>query len=348
MVDAPPVRTPSPPIDALPSTPSRGAHHRLPPTPVEVGGDVDDAGADGAVVDDDVCDEDDAGEFVAVELDSATMSPGRRATDRAAVYLRRHANYGNEVPRPPSSTADPLPPRTDEDTVFALFAAAPTPAVHPPPPRRRVLRHPLLTPLTRLPWDRMISAAGSCDILFNCKYSARQVEDEVSEESHHTPGNSVDVPSYPVPTRADGFANLSLGHEYEEAFEYECCAGREDGSYHVIVDEEMEDRGEGAECDAEEFVKLGLDCCLILDDDGHETEKVEVVAYGPLLHLLGREQSNASPVANEEEEGREEGGEEGEEGHLEQVKQAADNGNVEVRTTPSNAISSADQKAEDS
>lgn len=348
VVDAPPLRPPSPPIDALPSTPSRGAHLRLPSTPVEVGGDVDDAGADGGVDDDDVCDEDDAGEFVAVELDSATMSPGRRATDRAAVYLRRHANYGNEVPRPPSSTADPLPPRTDEDTVFALFAAAPTPAVHPPPPRRRVLRHPLLTPLTRLPWDRMISAAGSCDILFNCKYSARQVEDEVSEESHHTPGNSVDVPSYPVPTRADGFANLSLGHEYEEAFEYECCAGREDGSYHVIVDEEMEDRGEGAECDAEEFVKLGLDCCLILDDDGHETEKVEVVAYGPLLHLLGREQSNASPVANEEEEGREEGGEEGEEGHLEQVKQAADNGNVEVRTTPSNAISSADQKAEDS
>ena len=80
----------------------------------------------------------------------------------------------------------------------------------------------------------------------------------------------------------------------------------------------------------------------------HKKPKVEVVAYGPLLHLLGREQSNASPVANEEEEGREEGGEEGEEGHWEQVKQAADNGNVEVRTTPSNAISSADQKAEDS
>ncbi|MBV5336039.1 hypothetical protein JZU48_03360, partial [bacterium] len=77
------------------------------------------AGADGGDDDDDVCDEDDAGEFVAVELDSTTMSPGRRATDRAAVYLRRHANYGNEVPRLPSSTADPLPPRTDEDTVFA-------------------------------------------------------------------------------------------------------------------------------------------------------------------------------------------------------------------------------------
>ena len=355
VVDAPPLRLPSPPIDALPTTPSRGAHLRLPPTPAEVDWDVDDAGADGAVDDDDVGDEDDAGDFVAVELDSeadgttkTTISPGRRATDRAAAYLRRHENDGNEVPRPPPSTADPPPPMTDEDTVFSLFAAAPAPAVHPPPSRRRVLRHPLLTPLTRLPWDRMISAAGSCDILFNCKYSARQVEDEVREDRHHTAGNSVDVPSYPVATRADGYANLSLGHEYEEAFEYECCAGREDGSYRVIDDEEMEERGEGVECDAEEFAKLGLDCCSMLDDDGHDAEEVEVVACVPLLRLLGREQSNVSAVANEEEEGREEEGgeEEEEEGHWEQAKQAADDGNVEVGTTPSDTISSADQKAE--
>ncbi len=40
----------------------------------------------------------------------------------------------------------------------------------------------------RLRWDKMISAAGSCDLLFNCKYSARQVEDEVREEHHHTMG----------------------------------------------------------------------------------------------------------------------------------------------------------------
>ena len=284
VVDAPHLRLPSPPINALPTTPSRGAHLRLPPTPAEVDWDVDDAGADGAVDDDDVGDEDDAGDFVAV----------------------------------------------------------------PTPSRRRVLRHPLLTPLTRLPWDRMISAAGSCDILFNCKYSARQMEDEVREDRHRTAGNSVDVPSYPVATRADGYANLSLGHEYEEAFEYECCAGREDGSYRVIDDEEMEERGEGVECDAEEFAKLGLDCCSMLDDDGHDAEEVEVVACVPLLRLLGREQSNVSAVANEEEEGREEEGgeEEEEEGHWEQAKQAADDGNVEFGTTPSDTISSADQKAE--
>lgn len=47
---------------------------------------------------------------------------------------------------------------------------------------RKKLRHPLLTPLTKLPWDKIASAAGTCDLLFNCKYSMRQVEDEVREE----------------------------------------------------------------------------------------------------------------------------------------------------------------------
>jgi hypothetical protein len=86
-----------------------------------------------------------------------------------------------------------------------------------------------------------------------------------------------------------------------------CCAGREDGSYHVIDDKEMEEKGEGTECDAKEFSKLVLDCCLMLDHDGHNAREVDVVACGPLLRLLGWEQSNASANANEEEEGREEG-----------------------------------------
>ncbi len=84
-----------------------------------------------------------------------------------------------------------------------------------------------------------------------------------------------------------------------------------------------------------------------LDDDGHDAEEVEVVASGPLLRLLAREQSNASAVTNEEEEGREEEGEEEEEeGHWKQVKQAANNGNVKVRTIPLSTISSVDQKVE--
>jgi hypothetical protein len=139
------------------------------------------------------------------------MSPGRHAMDCATVYLQRHENNGNKVLRPPCSTADPPLPRTNEDTVFALFAAVPTPVVQSPPPQGRVLRHPLLTLLTRLPWDRMISATGSCDLLFNRKYSTQLVEDKVRKEHHHTMGGLVYVPSYPIATRADGYTNLLCG-----------------------------------------------------------------------------------------------------------------------------------------
>jgi hypothetical protein len=106
----------------------------------------------------------------------------------------------------------------------------------------------------------------------------------------------------------------------------------------------MEEKGKGVECDAEEFSKLVLDCCLMLDDDGHDAGEVDVVTCGPLLRLLGREQSNAGADANEEEEGKEE------RGRRRRVignrsSQAADDGNVEVRSMLSNTISSADQKA---
>ncbi len=123
-----------------------------------------------------------------------------------------------------------------------------------------------------------------------------------------------------------------------------CCTGREDGSYHFIDDKEMEEKGKGTECDAKEFSKLVLDCCLMLDNDGHNAGEVDVVSCGPLLRLLGQKQSNASADTNEEEEGREEGG------RRRRVignksSQAADDGNVEVRTMLLNTISSADQKA---
>ncbi len=125
-----------------------------------------------------------------------------------------------------------------------------------------------------------------------------------------------------------------------------CCAGRKDGSYQVIKDETMEKKGEGVECDTKELAILVLDCCLMLDNDGHNAGVAEVAACSPLLHLLGQEQLNtSSPNANEEEEGREEGGEE-EEGHWKLVKQAVNNGNVEVGRLHLKTISSADQKAE--
>jgi hypothetical protein len=46
----------------------RGAHHCHPPTPAEVDGDVEDAGADGAVKDNDMGNKDNAGGFFAVKL----------------------------------------------------------------------------------------------------------------------------------------------------------------------------------------------------------------------------------------------------------------------------------------
>jgi hypothetical protein len=81
----------------------------------------------------------------------------------------------------------------------------------------------------------------------------------------------------------------------------------------------MEEKGEGAECDAKGLSKLVLDCRSMLHNDGHNAGEVDVVACGPLLRLLGRKQSNTSADANKEEEGREEEREE-EEGHWEQVK----------------------------
>ncbi len=106
--NAPSHRLPSPLLVASPPTPSRGIahHHRHPPTPVEVDGNVDDPGSNGAVGDNSAGDEDDAAEFVAVNLDSeadgttnATLSPGRRARDRSAVDDRRRKSDVDEVPR---------------------------------------------------------------------------------------------------------------------------------------------------------------------------------------------------------------------------------------------------------
>jgi hypothetical protein len=199
--NAPSHRPLSPPIEALPSTPSCGIvhHHRHPPTPAEVDGNVDDPGSDGAIGNDSASDEDDTGEFVAVDLDleadgmtNVTLSPGRRARDRSAVDNRRR-----------ESDVDEVPWQRQQD--------------QPPPPSPR---------------------GPDVDALIDEYW---QVEDVVMEERHHTTGGLVNASSYPVATRVDGYANLSLGYEYEEGFECECCTGREEGYYHFTDDKEMEE-----------------------------------------------------------------------------------------------------------
>ena len=150
-------------------------------------------------------------------------------------------------------------------------------ALSPPPTRRKILRHPILTPLTKLPWDRFISAAGACDALFNCKYSMKQVEDEVREEHTRTiGGHYLENGGYQedMVGREDGYVNLSLGNEYE--------------GYHY---------GE-EECDADEFAELGLGCCSMLDSEADE--EVEVVAHVNSLEEKGEEQ--CQPSCNEDEE----------------------------------------------
>jgi hypothetical protein len=127
----------------------------------------------------------------------------------------------------------------------------------------------------------------------------------VTEERHHTTGGLVNAPLYPLATQADRYANLSLDYKYKEGFKYECCTGREEGYHHVVDNEEME---EGKECNTNKFAKLGLDCCLMLDNNGHNAKELEVVASSALLRLLAGEQSNASAITIKEEEGREEEG----------------------------------------
>eukprot|EP00804_Cyclotella_cryptica_P023699 CCRYP_019326-RA/>CCRYP_019326-RA protein AED:0.13 eAED:0.95 QI:0/0/0/1/0/0.5/2/0/434 len=102
-------------------------------------------------------------------------------------------------------------------------------------PKKKTIHHPLLSPLTKLPWDKFISAAGACDILFNCKYSMRQVEDEVREEKRTIQYRHDDDPPHPP----------------------------------VDVEEEEEDTMQCAERDLEE---LGLHCCSIIDNDDEDVE----------------------------------------------------------------------------
>ncbi len=53
-----------------------------------------------------------------------------------------------------------------------------------------------------------------------------------------------------------------------------CCTRREDGSYQVIDNKAMEEKGKGTKCDAKEVAKLVLDCCSMLDNNGHNAGEV--------------------------------------------------------------------------
>jgi hypothetical protein len=111
-------------------------------------------------------------EFVAIELvESTTSITSGNPTATAD-------NPNDETNDIPSEERTAL---LNDASIYAIDNSS-TPATTNNQIRRKLRLNPLLTPLTKLPWDKLTSAAGTCDLLFNCKYSMRQVEDEVREE----------------------------------------------------------------------------------------------------------------------------------------------------------------------
>ena len=119
--------------------------------------------------------------------------------------------------------------------------------------RRKILHHPILSHLTKLPWDRLSNAGSACDVLFNCKYSMKQVEDEVREECRRgVSGEGVYIENDGV-GREDGYVNVSLNSCSDYQYQEEGC---ETGEFEQILgccsmldnDEETDDDEEDVEC----------------------------------------------------------------------------------------------------
>lgn len=230
-----------------------------------------------ADVDDD-CNEINEDEFVAIELVSPKNKDGdEQLTSESAVEHTAQSSIAettptNDVQEDSIPAAQTEPPSNSNKTNTTKTTI--------PPPRRKILRHPILTPLTKLSWDRIISGVGNCDVFFNCKYSARQVEDEVREEHTRTigghylenGGNQEDLVG-----REGGYVNVSLGHEY-------------------YGEEETED-----DCNTDEMAQLGLGCCSMLDSETDE-EEVEVVASEELMNQKEEAGSEQQQIGTEGEE----------------------------------------------
>ena len=235
----------------------------------------------------------DEGEFTVIELVSPSnnstatshistrqLSPNQTAMTKTTTQLECDGDY-NLVPTLVDDTMTPLLPPTSTTTATSSqntvgvhhppeeANTAYTLSPNPPPLRKKILRHPILTPLTKLPWDRFISAAGACDVLFNCKYSMRQVEDEVREEERKVCGGV-----YHIGCGGEGEGYGDDCGEGGVEVEQGGSNGREDGYVNVNVGQDCLDYGYDDKdgCDADEFSKLGLDCCSMLDTAVEEEE----------------------------------------------------------------------------
>mmetsp|Transcript_9133 Transcript_9133/g.14084 ORF Transcript_9133/g.14084 Transcript_9133/m.14084 type:complete len:449 (-) Transcript_9133:1310-2656(-) len=154
--------------------------------------------------------------------------------------------------------------------------------------RRKILHHPILSHLTKLPWDRLSNAGSACDILFNCKYSMKQVEDEVREECRR------------------GVSGEGVYIEDNDG-----CVGREDGYVNVSLNSCSDYQYQEEGCEAQEFEQI-LGCCSMLDnDEDSDDEDVECVlpensvASQKATHLvhpmIGLQGSHAAEDTNQEE-----------------------------------------------
>jgi hypothetical protein len=165
--------------------------------------------------------------------------------------------------------------------------------------RRKILHHPILSHLTKLPWDRLTNAGSACDVIFNCKYSMKQVEDEVREECRRgvSSGEGVYIEDY-VGRGEDGYVNVSLN---------------------ACSDYQYQEEG----CEAGEFEQI-LGCCSMLDneedsEEDDEDEDVECVVpensiansqkephLVPPMKLKGLEGSHSTTVDTNQKEREEE------------------------------------------
>ena len=114
--------------------------------------------------------------FVAIELvESANNAEETRHTNQEQAALLENDEL--------QTSANPSLDINTNTTSNNTSQATTNQLTNPNSKLGKKLRHPLLTPLTKLPWDKLVNAAGTCDLLFNCKYTQRQVEDEVRQEN---------------------------------------------------------------------------------------------------------------------------------------------------------------------
>ena len=276
---------------------------------------------------DDHCNEINEDEFVAIELVSPKTDGDKQLiTSESAVEHPAQSSIPGTTPNNAQEGSIPAAQTEPSNNNYNTNTASTT----KPPPRRKILRHPILTPLTKLPWDRIISGVGNCDVFFNCKYSTRQVEDEVREEHTRTigghylenGGNQEDLVG-----REGGYVNVSLGHEY-------------------YGEEEVDD------CNADEMAQLGLGCCSMLDSETDE-EEVEVVASEELMNQkeeAGSEEQKQQQQQRQQQPMSTEGEEENSVQVTTKSKQGNENDQHEVKESstppaPASDLLSNDQKA---